>query len=499
MEYAKFFISPVIGGIIGYFTNWLAIKMLFRPHKEIKVFNLKLPFTPGLIPKEKERIARSVGTTTAKYLLSEEVIVRALSSEELLESIAHVAADTYHDICYKNNYSLNDFLTFILEDDKEKNIELISDKLTSWVIDYLSQEENLDNFASFIASFIEDKLDVCIGDIKLEDYIKIDFLIEESVKHQLIHQILHLKNQLCKDNFSSSRIIPDIFIEMAMDFAKSQLSEWMPLALGILEQPSVENKIKEILQEFIRNNLGKLTLIFVDVDKLYNKIKSYLKSCIEDETNQKAIFEQIDMFIKQLLEKPVCQWIEKIEFLKNEKEFEKTYDKIIFYLSQGEKTETLKEKLKEYINNQKEKNILSIVKSVKPDIDQAIENRIKSYLKHLIAREEWKEFIRNLIKKESDRLLSTPVNQWFEGLESVVEDKIKHFTLKAYKAFVLKHSSDFIKQLDISDIVENRIIEFDTDEMEEIILSVVDRELKAITWLGGLLGLVIGFVPLLLS
>ncbi len=45
--------APVIGGIIGLITNGLAIKMLFRPHKEIYIGKFRLPFTPGLIPKEK--------------------------------------------------------------------------------------------------------------------------------------------------------------------------------------------------------------------------------------------------------------------------------------------------------------------------------------------------------------------------------------------------------------------------------------------------------------
>ena len=42
--------GPIIGAIIGYFTNYIAVKMLFYPRKEIKVFGHVLPFTPGAIP-----------------------------------------------------------------------------------------------------------------------------------------------------------------------------------------------------------------------------------------------------------------------------------------------------------------------------------------------------------------------------------------------------------------------------------------------------------------
>ena len=42
----KIIIPVFVGAIIGYITNWLAIKMLFRPHGEKKIFGIKLPFTP---------------------------------------------------------------------------------------------------------------------------------------------------------------------------------------------------------------------------------------------------------------------------------------------------------------------------------------------------------------------------------------------------------------------------------------------------------------------
>ncbi|NET52465.1 MAG: DUF445 family protein, partial [Merismopedia sp. SIO2A8] len=43
-------VPPIVGGVIGYFTNDLAIQMLFRPYNAIYVGDRKLPFTPGLIP-----------------------------------------------------------------------------------------------------------------------------------------------------------------------------------------------------------------------------------------------------------------------------------------------------------------------------------------------------------------------------------------------------------------------------------------------------------------
>ena len=61
---------PIAGGIIGYFTNDIAIKMLFRPYRAIYIGRRRLPFTPGLIPRNQERLAKNVSETIMGSLLT---------------------------------------------------------------------------------------------------------------------------------------------------------------------------------------------------------------------------------------------------------------------------------------------------------------------------------------------------------------------------------------------------------------------------------------------
>ncbi|MBW4627141.1 MAG: DUF445 family protein [Brasilonema octagenarum HA4186-MV1] len=61
---------PIVGGIIGYFTNDIAIKMLFRPYRAIYIGGRKIPFTPGLIPRNQERLAKNVSDTIMGSLLT---------------------------------------------------------------------------------------------------------------------------------------------------------------------------------------------------------------------------------------------------------------------------------------------------------------------------------------------------------------------------------------------------------------------------------------------
>jgi len=79
MNIIAMMLPPVLGGIIALSTNWIAIKMLFRPHTEKRLFGFRLPFTPGLIPKERQRLARKLGEAISAHLLTPDVLADKLA------------------------------------------------------------------------------------------------------------------------------------------------------------------------------------------------------------------------------------------------------------------------------------------------------------------------------------------------------------------------------------------------------------------------------------
>ncbi len=61
---------PVAGAVVGYFTNDVAIKMLFRPYTAKYVGKYQVPFTPGLIPSNQGRLATRISDTIMGSLLT---------------------------------------------------------------------------------------------------------------------------------------------------------------------------------------------------------------------------------------------------------------------------------------------------------------------------------------------------------------------------------------------------------------------------------------------
>lgn len=84
----KIVMTLLISGAIGYFTNYIAVKMLFRPRTEKHIFGKRVPFTPGIIPKNRGRLAKALGRTVSEQLLTGDDLKNALCSESAADAVS---------------------------------------------------------------------------------------------------------------------------------------------------------------------------------------------------------------------------------------------------------------------------------------------------------------------------------------------------------------------------------------------------------------------------
>ena len=82
-----FIVPPFAGAIIGFVTNVVAIRMLFRPLREVRIFGIRLPFTPGVLPRQRKRLAQSIGAMVERELLTPEILRERLAREDVREKV----------------------------------------------------------------------------------------------------------------------------------------------------------------------------------------------------------------------------------------------------------------------------------------------------------------------------------------------------------------------------------------------------------------------------
>lgn len=133
--------GPVIGAVIGYCTNYIAVKMLFRPLKPVKIGNKTLPFTPGIIPKGQGRMARALGQAVGEHLLTKEDFEKMLLSEDIKNAVVDAVLQKIEKL-KDTEASLEEFLS---QYTGQEEYDLMRDKLEDYITEKITEGvENLD-------------------------------------------------------------------------------------------------------------------------------------------------------------------------------------------------------------------------------------------------------------------------------------------------------------------------------------------------------------------
>lgn len=130
-----------IGAVIGYCTNYIAVKMLFRPLKPVKIGNKTLPFTPGIIPKGQGRMARALGQAVGEHLLTKEDFEKMLLSEDIKNAVVDAVLQKIEKL-KDTEASLEEFLS---QYTGQEEYDLMRDKLEDYITEKITEGvENLD-------------------------------------------------------------------------------------------------------------------------------------------------------------------------------------------------------------------------------------------------------------------------------------------------------------------------------------------------------------------
>ncbi len=160
-----------LGAIIGGFTNHLAIKMLFRPHRPMYIWKFQVPFTPGLIPKRRDELAVQLGKMVVEHLLTPEGIGKKLTNEEFQKGLIHWA-QVEVDKVMTNEQSLRHMLekwdvAHVEKEATEKIEQVITEKIQAFLEEYYtytweqalphSVHEKIENAIPNVSAFILDR------------------------------------------------------------------------------------------------------------------------------------------------------------------------------------------------------------------------------------------------------------------------------------------------------------------------------------------------------
>lgn len=157
---ATYIIAPLLGGVIGYITNDIAIRMLFRPHKAKYIMGVHVPFTPGIIPKEKGRIADAIGGVISENLMNKDVLERYLLSDDMVSKV-RLSVEEFIETQKHNPETVKEFLGHYLSDDEIATIsQNVNESITKQTYTKLSDASVGEKVAHIAIDHVAEKLSI---------------------------------------------------------------------------------------------------------------------------------------------------------------------------------------------------------------------------------------------------------------------------------------------------------------------------------------------------
>ncbi|OFE38879.1 hypothetical protein BGV83_05560 [Bacillus anthracis] len=361
-----------LGAIIGGFTNHLAIKMLFRPHRPIYIGKFQVPFTPGLIPKRRDELAVQLGKMVVEHLLTPEGIGKKLTNEEFQKGLIHWAQ---------------------VEVDKViMNEQSLRHMLEKWDVAHVEKEAT-----EKIEQVITEKIQAF-----LEEYYT--YTWEQALPHSVHEKI--------------ENAIPNVSAFI------------LKRAIHFFESEEGKSRLSKMIDDFFASRGALLNLVgmFLGNVSVVDRVQpEVIKFLGQDGT-------------KQLLTDVL------------QKEWEKLKGRDVKEL------ETFVEK---------EMIVSSILSAVK------VEETVSKFL------------------NQSVQQVCEPVR------ETIIEKVVPGAVTKGLK-WGTENVESILHNLHLAEIVQQEVSTFSTERLEELVLSITKNELKMITYLGALLGGMIGIVQGLL-
>lgn len=506
MQYTKILFSAIVGAVIGYITNWLAIKMLFRPHKEKRIFGIKIPFTPGLIPKEQGRIAKSVGDAVGNHLLTKEAMVDALKDNKVDDKFKQLINEKIKLIINKN-ISIKDQLRNIIGVQFERIVFNSKNKLSNIILRAIRKEDFKLQFEDLIVDAIKVELRKSPKDIIESSYYNI-------VRRRLLNNSVDFKNSKEFKNYLEKGVQKKLIKFQNLD---KSLNEVIPLgvisslkvyiynknhdiSMGIkelLNDEKVQLKLQNVFSELISSNLNPMVAMFLNPTTIYNKIHSVLNEHLDKEETQKEVALFVNDIVDKMLKLKVSNIISGLSEDAKVKNAEAISDFILKNILEDEVFDEILLKLEDKIKESG--SIEELLAKLNINSYEILRNIIGNKVESILSSQEIIEKIAFYTDKIIDKILETKICDITKGKEEEILSVAHKMGENVVDKFVKNEANQFLDCFDISKIVENRINTFEVSFAEKIILEIASKELSAITWLGALLGFIMGLVSSLMA
>jgi uncharacterized membrane protein YheB (UPF0754 family) len=442
-------IPPAIGAVIGYVTNAVAIKMLFRPLKEVRLGKWRLPFTPGILPRQRGQLARSIGRMVERELLTPEIVRSRLAREDIRSSVKNGVANFTDKLLAARVTEFSFGKTSPIVGEVLKSFfqspaaALILDEVFNFIMENIERNE-----------FFNKSIREIVGDEKLA-------VMERGVSEAAGGYV----------RANSGMISERITVIFANNF-----SQMVDGCTKFLERDDIHSELEAHGRVFLNSALRKLSAtqrFFLSMGQYDERLSERMPEIIDDLIRQLYTLLSDNENKRRLM----------VFFADNAERLLANSGPQIADVVAGFLFAKNTKPLKELLQDAKKEDIRALLQKALGFLPNALKN--SSVLG---------DFIKGLFEKHGDMVVAS-----FLSITAEQKDALDAFIAERLLFLADEQIGNVLASINVMALVADRIDELDMIQVERIILDIMADQLKWINVFGAILGAFIGIFQSLFS
>ncbi len=510
-------LPPLLGAIIGYVTNRIAIKMLFRPLTPKRFLGVRVPLTPGVIPRNRFDLARTIARMVSEQLLSPQALKEQLDTPEFRQNLTSwigqrrralmgrpvvppgngggaeraagqedgvpleglfqdlLAAFLSSPQCARMVRSLADSVTDGVGGKRVSDItspEQLTDFVHGTVLPALRNQELGNTASEFVSNWIRDQL----------------------------NQNKRLKEYLTPEN-----------LEAVQGLIRNNLPTATWLIFNWLRQPDMSQKLTQIGQEWVEDTVrqqglltrailslsGKKEEAIRDMPNIIGRLVDEAERSLTTPEMQDLIADAVGITLDRISGRRI-KWL----IGRNEQTIYWMADRA----TRGAVTalaETSRASVREAASRFYEKNAGSTLGELAERTvgvrTEAVSEMTSGLLLNYLTAPETPGQIWRLARQTGGNGDGGGEGVTLGELLPVAEEtgeRLDGYIAEQLIGFLGENMPELSRVVDVESLIENRINSFEVRDVEQLVMSISGRHLRWINWFGAGLGAIIGLIQL---
>ena len=513
---------PLTGAFIGYLTNDIAIKMLFRPLRPWRIFGIRVPLTPGIIPSKRHQLAENIGEMVGGQLLTAHDIGEAMSSERFQEHLRRLAEEKLNSLLGQDIGPLFNLVPQQFRIHAKIGLRSIKHRLRGSILAYLASPVLAKNMSVILAAQLRRA-----GGRKLEQLLRAEdreglYAALENFSKELLTGpetaarlggwLEQSLAQAAAAGKTVGELLPAGLRELVCSLAADQAPQVVAQLAAIMAEPPMRARVAQAVRggvDHFIDSLGPMAAMakgFLNMQSLdgiilnwlterEGELRAWLQQPEINERAAQALREQAEAFFAQ----PLAALLAQIEAERLPLLSQQIAAQLLAALADDAVQQPLAAAIRAALEELLEHGQISLAAladKLPVASRRSLRRALLGELQTLADSEPVRRLIGKLVSSLTDQLAARPAGVLRDLMPAELRSGIiDHFVLSANR-LLIREVPSLTDSLRIRELVRNKVDSLDLLRLERLLLSIMEEQFKYINLFGGLLGFLIGLLNL---